>query len=203
MRPSQIRLLSLAVAVTFAGWSPAAAHERPATTPAARYLQETVETAFDLARSPVTAKSDEALVSMIEGAMDWPGLTRFAVGRYRADLDGPGMDAVKARLAERLSTLARNAGREWPRLSLAVHDLRIDAEGNRHILSTAIVPRFGEVEVEWTLLPVGGGHYRIADVGAFGLTLRQFLRGWVTSLIADRGGDPGAAFRPPSDPPPH
>ena len=137
---------------------------------------------------------------MIERSMDWPGLTQFAVARYRADLDGEAMDAVKARLAERLAALARTAGRELDRLVLVVRDMRVDADGTRRVASTAILPRFGEVEVTWTLVPAQDGGYRIVDIAALGLTLRQFLRGWVTGLIADRGGDPAAVFAPSASP---
>jgi hypothetical protein len=47
--------------------------------------------------------------------------------------------------------------------------------------------------VDWTLVPTAAG-YRVADVAAFGLTLRQFLRGWVTALVAAQGGDATAVF---------
>jgi hypothetical protein len=146
----------------------------------------------------MTADENRRLESVIERSMDWSGLTQFAVGRYRADLEGGAMPAVKARLAERLGALARTAGGELDALVLVVRDLQIDAEGNRKVTSTAILQRFGEVEVTWTLVPARDGGYRIVDIAALGLTLRHFLRGWVTSLIADRGGDPAAVFAPPT-----
>jgi hypothetical protein len=203
MRPSQIHSFCLALAATLAWSVPAAAHERPATTPAARFVQATIDTAFALARPPMTLDENRRLESVIERSMDWSGLTQFAVGRYRADLEAAAMDAVKARLADRLGALARTAGRELGTLVLVVRDMRVDAEGNRHVTSTAILQRFGEVEVAWTLVPVQDGGYRIVDIAALGLTLRHFLRGWVTSLIADRGGDPGAVFGPPGNTSPH
>jgi hypothetical protein len=59
------------------------------------------------------------------------------------------------------------------------------------------LPRFGEIEVEWVLAPAQSG-YRIADIKALGLTLRQFLPGWVAGLIAAKGGDAAAAFEGPA-----
>jgi hypothetical protein len=59
------------------------------------------------------------------------------------------------------------------------------------------LPRFGEVEIEWVLAPALNG-YRIADIRALGLTLRQFLRGWVAGLIAAKDGDVAAAFEDPA-----
>jgi hypothetical protein len=201
MRASQIRLLSLALAVAAFGCCPAVApllgpawaRERPTTVPAARFLQDTIDRAFALVRPPVSNQAASDLAEMIEGAMDWPALTRFAIGHYAADLDADGMRSVTRRLEERLAILARRAGTELPGMTVTVRDLRIDPDGSRRILSTATVPRFGEVEVEWTLAPAPSG-YRIADIKALGLTLRQFLRSWVAGLVAARGGDAAATF---------
>jgi len=200
MRPSQIRPFSISLMVAALSCASASAHERPTTTPAARFLQDTIGTAFDLVRPPVGAKADADLDSLIHESMDWDGLTQFAIGRYRADLDDTGMNGVEQRLAQQLESLARRAGIELPTMTLAIRDMEVDPEGNRHVHSTATVPRFGEVEVEWTLIPApspgGGNDYRIADIKAFGLTLRQFLRNWIAGLIAARSGDAVAAFEP-------
>jgi ABC-type transporter MlaC component len=202
MRPSQIRLfgMSAMIAAPLAavlGVAPASAHEQPTTTPAARFLQGIIETAFNLVRPPVTAKANRNLDALIGDSMDWPSLTQFAIGHYRATLDATGMGGVTSRLEEQLGALARRAGVELPNMTLAVHDMRIDRDGNRHVLSTATLPRFGEIEVEWTLAPAADGGYRISDIAAFGLTLKQFLRGWIASLIAAQGGDAAATFEPP------
>lgn len=150
----------------------------------------------------MTPDENRRLDFMIERSMDWAGLAQFAVARYRAELDGGAMDAVAARLAERLAALARTAGRELEGLDLVVRDMRLEADGTRRVMSTATLQRFGEVEVTWTLVPTQDGGYRIADIAALGLTLRHFLRGWVTGLIADRGGDPAAVVAPPTAPTP-
>jgi hypothetical protein len=107
------------------------------------------------------------------------------------------MERVRAEIQAQLGTLARRAGRELPGLALAIEDMRIDPDGNRHVLGTATVPRFGEVAVEWTLAPARNG-YRIADIKALGITLRLFLRTWVTGLIAAKDGDAAAAFGAPA-----
>ena len=125
--------------------------------------------------------------------MDWANLTHYAIGHYGARLDAGGLSDVGAQLERQLGLLARRAGKEMPTLTIALRGLRIDPEGNRHVLSTADVPRFGEIEVEWTLRPTASG-YRVSDISALGLSLRQFLRGWVTSLVAAQGGDPTAVF---------
>ncbi len=188
----------LTVAVACCG--PASARERPTTTPVARVLQTTIATAFDLVRTPATPATNAGLATLMDDAMDWPGLTQFAIGRYRADLGDDAMDDVKARLEQRLAVLARRAGDELGTLTLAIRDLRIDPDGDRHVLSTATLRHFGEIDVEWTLVRVQtgaeGSGYRIADIAAFGLTLREFLRGWITALIADQGGDPSAVSGP-------
>ena len=173
--------------------APAAAHERPATTPAARFLQDQLDTALALAHPPVSAKDSAELDIVIRDAMDWRGLTQFAIGRYGASLDTGGLSDAAARLEEQLGVLARRAGRELPTMTVTVHDMRIDPDGSRHVLTTATLPKFGEVEVNWTLVPTATG-YRVADIAALGLTLRQFLRGWVTALVAAQGGDPAAVF---------
>ena len=173
--------------------SPAAAHERPTTTPAARFLQDNIDRALMLAKPPISRKSGDALDILIRDAMDWPNLTRYAIGHYGARLDAGGLSDAGAQLERQLGLLARRAGKEMPTLTIALRGLRIDSEGNRHLLSTANVPRFGEIEVEWTLRPTATG-YRISDISALGLSLRQFLRGWVTSLVAAQGGDPAAVF---------
>jgi hypothetical protein len=80
-----------------------------------------------------------------------------------------------------------------PTLTIAIRDMRIDSEGKRTILTTAAVPRFGEIEVKWTLAPTATG-YRVVDIAALGLTLRLFLRGGVMGLVAAQGGDATAVF---------
>jgi len=178
---------------------PAAAHELPTTTPAARFLQDRLDRALVLARPPVSAKANGELDILIRDAMDWPSLAQFAIGHYGTSLDEGGRSDATARLERQLGLLARRAGRELPTMTIAIHDMRIDPDGNRHILSTATVPRFGEVEVEWTLRPTATG-YRVADIKAFGLTLRQFLRSWVTALVAAQGGNAAAVFNDGADP---
>jgi hypothetical protein len=187
-----IRLIGLAAAIAFF-CGPASAHERPTTTSAARFLQDHIDRALVLARPPVSGKASDALDILIRDAIDWPALTRYAIGRYGAKLDAGGLSDVGAQLEQQLGNLARRAGKDMPALTIALRGLRIDAEGNRHVLSTADVPRFGEIEVEWTLRPTAAG-YRVSDISALGLSLRQFLRGWVTSLVAAQGGDPAAVF---------
>lgn len=187
-----IRLISLATATALI-CGPASARERPTTTPVARFLQEHIDRALVLARPPVSRKEGDELDILIRDAMEWPSLTRYAIGHYGARLDAGGLSDVGAQLERQLGQLARRAGKEMPTLTIALRGLRIDSEGNRHVLSTADVPRFGEIEVEWTLRPAATG-YRVSDISALGLSLRQFLRGWVTSLVAARGGDPTAAF---------
>jgi hypothetical protein len=172
---------------------PAAAHERPTTTPAARFLQDQIDRALMLAKPPVSRRAGDELDILIRDAMDWPNLTKYAIGHYGARLDAGGLSEVGAQLERQLGLLARRAGKEMPTLTIALRGLRIDAEGNRRLLSTADVPRFGEIEVEWTLRPTATG-YRVSDISALGLSLRQFLRGWVTSLVAAQGGDPTAVF---------
>jgi hypothetical protein len=199
MCPSQIRTVCLALMAAALGCSPASAHERPITAPAARFLEGTIETAFGLVRPPVTPQANTTLEALIRDSMDWPGLAQFAIGRYRADLKDGEMGGVTARLEQQLGALARRAGVELPTMTLAIHDMRIDPDGNRHVLSTATLPRFGEIEVEWTLAPAAKG-YRIADIAAFGLTLRQFLRNWIATQVAAQGGDAGATFAAPASP---
>jgi hypothetical protein len=193
MRASQIRLLSVALIVAAFGCGPAMARERPTTAPAARFLQDTIDRAFDLVRPPVSSQAASDLADLIEGSMDWPALTRFAIGHYGAALDADGMSSVTERLEERLAILARGAGTELPTMTVTIRDLLIDPDGNRRILSIATVPKFGEVEVEWTLAPAQSG-YRIADIKALGMTLRQFLRSWVAGQVAARSGDAAATF---------
>jgi hypothetical protein len=171
----------------------ASAHERPTTTPAARFLQDNIDRALVLARPPVSAKASAELDIVLRDTIDWPALTQFAIGHYGTSLDEGGLSDAAARLERQLGLLARRAGKEIPTLTIALRDMRIDPDGNRHIFTTATVPRFGEVRVDWTLRPTATG-YRVSDISAFGLTLRQFLRGWVTSLVAGQGGDPAAVF---------
>ena len=192
MRPSQIRLIGLMTAIMFL-CDPAWAHERPTTTPGARFLQDNIERALVLAKPPVSGKASDELDILIRDAMDWTDLTQYAIGHYGTKLDAGGLSDVGAQLEHQLGLLARRAGKEMPALTIALRDLRIDPEGNRHVPSTADVPRFGEIEVEWTLRPTASG-YRVSDISALGLSLRQFLRGWVTSLVAAQGGDPTAVF---------
>ena len=162
---------------------PVWAHERPTTTPAARFLQDHIDQALALAKPPVSAKAGDELDILIRDTMDWPALTRYAVGHYGARLYTGGLSDAGAQLERQLGLLARRAGKEMPTLTISLRGLRIDSEGNRHLLSTANVPRFGEIEVEWTLRPAATG-YRVSDISALGLSLRQFFRGWVTSLVA-------------------
>ena len=192
IHPSQIRLIGLVAAILLL-CSPAWAHERPTTTPAARFLQDHIDRALVLAKPPVSGKAGDELDILIRDAMDWPNLTQYAIGHYGTKLDAGGLSDVGAQLEHQLGLLARRAGKEMPALTIALRDLRIDPEGNRHVLSTAGVPRFGEIEVEWTLRPTASG-YRVSDISALGLSLRQFLRGWVTGLVAAQGGDPTAVF---------
>lgn len=187
-----LRLIGLAIAIALL-CGPASARERPTTTSAARFLQDQIERALVLARPPVSRKEGDELDILIRDAIDWPALTRYAIGHYGAKLDAGGLSDVGAQLERQLGLLARRAGKEMPTLSIALRGLRIDADGDRHVLSTADVPRFGEIEVEWTLRPTATG-YRLSDISALGLSLRQFLRGWVTSLVAAQGGDPAAVF---------
>lgn len=192
MPASQIRLIGLAAAIVLL-CGPAWAHERPTTTPVARFLQDNIDRALVLAKPPVSRKSGDDLDILIRDAMDWPNLTQYAIGHYGAKLDAGGLSEVGAQLERQLGQLARRAGKEMPTLTIALRGLRIDADGSRHVLSTADVPRFGEIEVEWTLRPTAAG-YRVSDISALGLSLRQFLRGWITSLVAAQGGDPAAVF---------
>ncbi len=178
--------------------APAAAHERPSTTPAARFLQDTVDRALLLARPPVSAKAGGDLDILIRDAMDWPSLTQFAIGQYGARLNKGGLSDAAARLERQLGMLARRAGREMPTLTIAIRNMQIDPDGMRHIFTTATVPRFGEIEVAWTLIPTATG-YRVVDIAALGLTLRQFLRGWVMGLVAAQGGDATAVFNDGAD----
>jgi len=192
MGASQIRLIGLAAALALLCF-PAWAHERPTTTPVARFLQDNIDRALVLAKPPVSRKSGDELDILIRDAMDWPNLTQYAIGHYGAKLDAGGLSDVGAQLERQLGLLARRAGKEMPNLTIALRGLRIDADGSRHVFSTADVPRFGEIEVEWTLRPTATG-YRVSDISTLGLSLRQFLRGWVTSLVATQGGDPTAVF---------
>ena len=192
MGASQIRLIGLAAALALLCF-PAWAHERPTTTPVARFLQDNIDRALVLAKPPVSRKSGDELDILIRDAMDWPNLTQYAIGHYGAKLDAGGLSDVGAQLERQLGLLARRAGKEMPNLTIALRGLRIDADGSRHVFSTADVPRFGEIEVEWTLRPTATG-YRVADISALGLSLRQFLRGWITGLVAAQGGDPTAVF---------
>jgi hypothetical protein len=186
-------LFGLAAMTLAVGCGPAAARERPATTPAARFLQDKIDRALILARPPVSAKDSGDLDILIRDAMDWPGLSSFAIGRYRVSLDEGGLSDASARLERQLGLLARRAAKDMPSLAIVLRGMRIDAEGNRYILSTASVPRFGAIEMQWALRPTASG-YRVADIAAMGLTLRQFLRGWVAGLIAAQCGDPEAVF---------
>lgn len=195
MTASQMHLIRLVgfVLATALLCGPALAHERPSTTPAARFLQDHIDRALTLAKPPVSGKAGDELDLLIRDAMDWPALTQYAVGRYGARLDAGGLSGVGALLERQLGVLARRAGKEMPTLTIALRGLRIDSEGNRYVLSTADVPRLGEIDVEWTLRPTATG-YRVSDISALGLSLRQFFRGWITGLVAAQGGDPAAVF---------
>jgi hypothetical protein len=200
MHASQIRSVSwwlAAIALVVALGHPAAAHERPATTPVARFVQGTVATALALAQAPMTRSADAKLDALIRNSMDWTGLTRFAVGRYRGELDNDGMEVVRAQIQHQLGVLTRRAGRELPGLTLAIEDMQIDPDGTRHVFGTATSPQFSEIGVEWVLAPARNG-YRIVDIKALGLTLRLFLRSWVAGLIAAQNGDAAAAFESPA-----
>lgn len=193
MRISQIRLLT-AAAITIAFWcGPAAAHEQPVTTPAARFVQDTLDHALILVRPPVSAEAGVNLTALVRSAMDWPALTHFAVGRYVADLNAKGMSGATGMLEGQMESLARRAGIDLPTMTVAIYDMRVEPDGVRRVLSTATVPRFGEVQVEWTLVTTRTG-YRIADIKALGMTLRQFLRSWIAGLVAAEGGDAAAVF---------
>src|SRR5262245_12219231 len=144
MRASQIRVIGLAAAIALLCF-PAWAHERPTTTPAARFLQDNIERALVLAKPPVSRKSGDELDILIRDAMDWPNLTQYAVGHYGVKLDAGGLSEVGAQLERQLGLLARRAGKEMPALTIALRGLRIDADGSRHVFSTADVPRFGEI----------------------------------------------------------
>ena len=63
--------------------------------------------------------------------MDWPNLTRYAIGHYGARLDAGGLSDAGAQLERQLGLLARRAGKEMPTLTIALRGLRIDPEGNR------------------------------------------------------------------------
>jgi hypothetical protein len=193
MGPSQIRTLGFVLAVAVSCCGDAVARERPATTPAARFVQDTVDRALGLVRPPVSADAGAELSALIDDSMDWASLTRFAIGRYEAELGAAEMAGVTETLAQRLEALCRRAGAELPSMTVAIRGMRIDPDGSRRILGIATVPKFGEVEVEWTLAKAERS-YRIADIKALGLTLRQFLRGWVTSLVAAEGGNAAAVF---------
>jgi hypothetical protein len=188
-----MRLLLVPLAAALLCCGPAAARERPATTPAARFVQDTIDRALGLVRPPVSDEAGSDLTALIEGAMDWPSLAHFAMGRHGAAISPDGMRSATDQLEQRLVNLARRAGAELPAMTVAIHDMRIGADGNRRILGTAALPRFGEIDVEWVLAPTGTG-YRIADIRALGMSLRQFLRSWIAGWVAAHGGDAAAAF---------
>jgi hypothetical protein len=193
MRASQIRLLTPIVTAVALWCGPAAAHERPVTTPAARFVQDILDRTLVLVRPPVSAESGADLAMLIRSTIDWPALTQFAVGRYVADLSPEDMNGATDKLEGQMEALARRAGADLPTMTVAIHDMRVDPDGARRVLSTATVPRFGEVEVEWTLVPTPTG-YLIADIKALGMTLRQFLRSWIAGLVAAEGGNAAAVF---------
>lgn len=184
----------LAAALVLGCACPAVAHERPSTAPAARFVQATIDAALPLAMPPVSAVADTRLRGIMDAALDFPDLTVFALGRYRADLDNAASTRALDAIGDQLRALAYRAGEAYPTLAVTVTGLRIDAEGNRRIQSTARLPRIGAVDVEW-ILKADGASYRIVDIQAFGLTLRHFLRDWVTILVA--GQDPAVVFGPP------
>jgi ABC-type transporter MlaC component len=184
-------LLAVALAVGYV--TPIAAHERPATAPAARFLQATIDNALPLAMPPVSNAADARLRTTMDNALDFPGLTIFALGRYRAALDAEAVARAQGAIGEQLRALAYRAGEAYPTLALTVTGLRIDADGNRRIQSVVRLPKIGEVEVEWILKP-DDGSYRILDIQAFGLTLRHFLRNWIAVVVAE--ADPATVFGP-------
>lgn len=191
-RTLPIALLAAAFALVCA--MPAAGRERPSTAPAARFLQATVDAALPLAMPPVNQAADVRLRGMVEAALDLADLTAFALGRYRADLDDGASERAQDTIGAQLRALAYRAGEAYPTLAVQITGLRIDAEGNRRVQSVARLPRIGAVEVEW-ILKLDGPSYRILDIQSFGLTLRHFLRDWVTVLVA--GQDPATVFGPP------
>ena len=204
MRPSQIRpsrirpnrlqrpVLAAILALGFA--TPSEAHERPSTAPAARFLQAAIDAALPLAMPPISAAADTRLQVIMDSALDLPDLTTFALGRYRGDLNSEATTRAQEAIGDQLRALAYRAGEAYPDLAITITGLRIDAEGNRRIQSVALLPSIGPVEVDWILKPQGSS-YQISDVQAFGLTLRHFLRDWVTMLVAGR--NPSAVFGPP------
>jgi len=138
MRISQIRLLT-AIVTAIAFWcGPAAAHEQPVTTPAARFVQDTLDHALILVRPPVSAEAGINLTALIRSAMDWPALTRFAVGRYVFDLDAKGMGGATGMLEGQMQSLARRAG-GWPH-SLRMRRSTPFARGCARAISTARPP---------------------------------------------------------------
>lgn len=191
-RPLLGPLLVAVLAVVCA--MPATGRERPSTAPAARFLQATIDAALPLAIPPVNEAGDARLRGILNAALDFPNLTIFALGRYRADLDDAANTRAQAAIGDQLRALAYRAGAAYPTLALTVTGLRVDADGNRRVQSVARLPRVGAVEVEW-ILKMDGPSYRVVDIQSFGLTLRHFLRDWVTVLVA--GQDPATVFGPP------
>ena len=144
MHASQIRLIGLAAAIALWCCS-ASAHERPTTTPAARFLQDQIDRALVLAKPPVSGKASDELDILIRDAIDWPSLTRYAIGHYGAKLDSGGLSEVGAQLERQLGLLARRAGKEMPTLTIALRGLRLDADGprRREVLECRGCPRHG------------------------------------------------------------
>jgi hypothetical protein len=101
MGASQIRLIGLAAALALLCF-PAWAHERPTTTPVARFLQDNIDRALVLAKPPVSRKSGDELDILIRDAMDWPNLTQYAIGHYGAKLNAGGLSDVGAQLERQL-----------------------------------------------------------------------------------------------------
>ena len=190
-RPLLGPLLVAVLAVVCA--MPATGRERPSTAPAARFLQATIDAALPLAIPPVNEAGDARLRGILNAALDFPNLTIFALGHYVPTWTMPRTPGRRLRSAINYAP-SPMAGAAYPTLALTVTGLRVDADGNRRVQSVARLPRVGAVEVE-SISKMDGPSYRVVDIQSFGLTLRHFLRDWVTVLVA--GQDPATVFGPP------
>ena len=131
-------LLAAALAVVCA--MPAVGRERPSTAPAARFLQATIDAALPLAIPPVNEAGDTRLRGILDAALDFPDLTIFALGRYRADLDDAASGRAREAIGDQLRALAYRACEAYPTLALTVTGLRVDADGNRRRCSAHPAP---------------------------------------------------------------
>src|SRR5690242_18949547 len=84
MNVSQTRLFLSAVLAANLTCGHAIARERPETAPAARFLQDTINDAIDLARPPVAAQAESGLDALVVISIDLANLTHFALGQYGA-----------------------------------------------------------------------------------------------------------------------